>query len=142
MALKAKRKSARALGHVIVVEDDAVLALALEDALSDAGAERVQLLQTSEAALAALRDAEKPVDAIVLDVHLSDRSDGWAIAELIDQLGGHEPRIVFATGAPGDIPENIAELGTVIEKPYDTADLVAVLRKPAPRGLLERLRAR
>ena len=49
--------------------------------------------------------------AIVLDVHLSDRSDGWALAELAELLGPRRPYIVFATGAPQDIPPEIAEIG-------------------------------
>ena len=72
-------------GHVLVVEDDAILAMALEMALRDAGVEQVEISSTSEMALAALR-AGQP-DAIVLDVHLADRDDGWAVAELVRSLG-------------------------------------------------------
>jgi hypothetical protein len=77
---------------------------------------------------------------MVLDVHLADRNDGWAIAELVAEVGPRPPRIVFSTGAPGDIPEEIAELGPVLEKPYDFAELIELLRKPAREGLLSRLR--
>jgi len=35
------------------------------------------------------------------------------------------PRIVFSTGAPQDIPKEIAEIGPIFEKPYDPAELVA-----------------
>ena len=104
-------------GHVLVVEDDAVLAMALEMALLDAGVEQVEISSTSEMALAALRSGQP--DAIVLDVHLADRDDGWAIAELVRSLGPSGPRIVFSTGAPQDIPEEIAEMGCIMEKPYD-----------------------
>ena len=62
--------------HVLVVEDDAILAMALEMALRDAGVEQVEISSTSEMALAALRTGQP--DAIVLDVHLADRDDGWA----------------------------------------------------------------
>ncbi len=126
-------------GHVLVVEDDAVLAMALEMALLDAGVEQVEISSTSEMALAALRSGQP--DAIVLDVHLADRDDGWAIAELVRSLGPSGPRIVFSTGAPQDIPEEIAEMGCIMEKPYDPKELVEVLTQSKRRGLISRLRA-
>ena len=125
-------------GRVLVVEDDAVLAMMIEDALADAGATDIVQCRTTEEALAALRN-EKP-GAIVLDVHLADRDDGWAIAELVSNVGPNPPRIVFSTGAPEDIPEHIALLGTVLVKPYAAADLVDAVADKPRQGLLSRLR--
>ena len=127
-----------ALKHVLVVEDDPLLGMATEDTLHDAGVAKVDICPTTEGAMEILRTA-KP-DAIILDVHLSDRSDGWAIAELIETLGENSPRIVFSTGAPQDIPPEIAELGSVLTKPYAPETLLAALREPGRRGLLSRLR--
>jgi CheY-like chemotaxis protein len=124
--------------RVLVVEDDPVLAMATEDTLRDGGVEHVVICPTTESALEALRE-ERP-DALVLDVHLADRDDGWAIAELVETLGDASPRIVFATGAPQDIPPRIAELGSVLTKPYAPAALLDALREPNRRGLLSRLR--
>ena len=76
----------------------------------------------------------------MLDVHLADRDDGWAIAELVRTLGPDSPRIIFSTGAPQDIPENVAALGCTLEKPYDAAVLVDLLRQPRRRGIISRLR--
>ena len=126
------------IGRVLVVEDDAILSLNIEQALLDAGAAEVEICPTTDSALEALR-ARKP-DAIVLDVHLADRDDGWAIAELVAGIGPKPPRIVFSTGAPQDIPAEIAGLGTVLAKPYEPGELVAAIRTPARRGLLERLK--
>jgi CheY-like chemotaxis protein len=135
---KAAEATADGLGTILIVEDDAILALSIEAALLDAGATGVHTCSTTSDALAALRD-HRP-DGMVLDVHLADRNDGWAIAELVAEVGPRPPRIVFSTGAPGDIPEEIAELGPVLEKPYDFAELIELLRKPAREGLLSRLR--
>ena len=126
--------------RVLIVEDDAVLGLSLEQALEDAGVRNVEICASTEAALAALR-RERP-DAIVLDVHLADRDDGWAIAEIVRTLGPDSPRIVFSTGMPQDIPEDIAEMGCVLAKPYDTDTLVDILREPKRRGLISRLRGK
>ena len=124
--------------HVLVVEDDAILGIALEEALRDAGVARVELSPSTEDALRHLRD-EQP-DAIVLDVHLADRDDGWAIAELVRTLGPDSPRIIFSTGAPQDIPADVAAMGCVLEKPYSPETLVEVMREPRRRGLISRLR--
>lgn len=124
--------------HVLVVEDDAIIGLTLEQALLDGGVREVELCPTTDEALAALR--RKQPDAIVLDVHLADRDDGWAIAELVRTLGPDSPRIIFSTGMPRDIPEDIAELGWVLEKPYEPKVLLDLLKEPRRKGIISRLR--
>ena len=126
------------LGRVLVVEDDPVQGMAIEQALRDAGAVDVVLCPSMACTMEALEQG--PADAIVLDVHLADRDDGWALAELVDMLGTRRPRIVFSTGSPEDIPPEIAEMGPVFEKPYDPAQLAAALASGARPGLFARLR--
>lgn len=124
---------------VLVVEDDPVLAMGIESALLDGGISSVELTSTTDDALAALRRSTP--GAIILDVHLSDRDDGWAIAELVETLGADRPQIIFSTGSPKDIPEAIAAIGVVLEKPYDPAELIAALQEPKARGLFSRIRS-
>ena len=138
MSEKVAAKGNPALSRVLVVEDDPVLALALEDALLAAGADEVAICPSMESTMAELEKG--PVQAVVLDVHLADRDDGWAVAELVDMLGTRRPRIVFSTAAPQDIPEEIAEMGAVFEKPYDPAELIAALSGDEKRGLFAKLR--
>ena len=126
------------IGSVLLVEDDALIALAIEQSLLDGGAREVTICSTTAEALAALRDTNP--GGLVLDVHLADRDDGWALAELVNSVGPKPPRIVFSTGAPQDIPDEIAELGPVLEKPYDPAQLIAALAEPPRPGLLGRIR--
>jgi CheY-like chemotaxis protein len=136
---KPKRTAKNRLGCILVVEDDPVLALTIEAALLDAGAQRVVVCPSTASTLEALGEARP--DGIVLDIHLADRDDGWALAELVEQLGPPYPRIVFSTGSPDEIPAEIAEMGPVFEKPYDTAQLVDALSGNARPGLFARLRA-
>ncbi|MFC4254438.1 response regulator [Altererythrobacter xixiisoli] len=126
----------KSLDRVLIVEDDALLAMAIEEALADAGVQHVTTCATADEALHAL-DA---VDAIVLDVHLADRDDGWALAELVAMLGSPRPRIVFSTGTPEDIPARIAEMGPVFAKPYNPALLVKALMGEPHTGLIARWR--
>ena len=143
MATKGKTavKARAALGRVLVVEDDPILAMAIEDALIHLGNAREVVICPSTAATMAELEKERP-DGIVLDVHLSDRDDGWAVAELVELLGPKRPRIVFSTGSPEDIPPGIAEMGPVFEKPYNPAELVAALADSGKTGFFARLRGR
>lgn len=124
-------------GSVLLVEDDAILAMDIIHTLTSAGVREVQHCTSTQEALAALREATPEV--VIVDVHLSDRDDGWAIAELVSEIVPNPPRIIFSTGAPDDIPERIAEMGPVLEKPYEGADLVALIREPKKRGVIWRL---
>jgi CheY-like chemotaxis protein len=135
---KTGAKGGRALGRVLVVEDDPVLALALEDALLAGGASEVAVCPSMEMTMAELEKA--PADALVIDVHLADRDDGWALAELVEMLGTRPPRIIFSTGAPQDIPQQVAEMGPVFEKPYDITELVSALSSDVKPGLFAKLR--
>ncbi|HEU4650281.1 MAG TPA: response regulator [Croceibacterium sp.] len=138
VSTKGKQQHRRArLGRILVVEDDPIVALAIDAALRDAGATEVIICPSIASTMDALEQG--PVAAIVLDVHLADRSDGWALAELADLLGPKPPYIVFATGTPEDIPPEVAELGPVFEKPYDPVQLAEVLASGAKRGLFARL---
>lgn len=122
----------RAPDDVLLIEDDAILSLWIEEALIETGSASVRHCTSTEMAMAALR-SQTP-DLIILDVHLADRDDGWAIAELVDMLGTIKPRIVFSTGSPEEIPETIARMGTVLEKPYSRDEFVAATRIGRQRG--------
>lgn len=136
---KSPGRKSPSLGRALIVEDDPLLAMNLEDALLSGGAEAVVVCDTVAGAMTELEKL-KP-DILILDVQLADRDDGWAMAELVHELNPRPPAIIFSTGAPEKIPENVAQLGAVLAKPYDPAALIAVLidlrRKP---GLLGRLR--
>lgn len=138
MSRQKQAVTATRMQRVLLVEDDPVLALLLAEALTDHGVKEVVTCRSTQEALEALR--KRRPDVIVLDIHLADSDDGWAIAELVDSVGPRPPRIVFSTGAPADIPAEIAELGQVLAKPYDPRDLIALLETPRKRGLFARLR--
>ena len=132
---KSKRKPPE---NVLVVEDDAILAMAIEDTLRDHGCSNITLCSTTKQALTSL-SAGAP-EAIILDVHLADTDDGWAIAELVTEVSSRPPRIIFSTGAPEEIPARIAELGIVLAKPYAPADLINALHHPRGKGFFGRIK--
>lgn len=129
----------RGLGQALIVEDEPILALAMAEALHEAGADTVTTCHsttTARAAMQALRPA-----ILVLDVHLADRDDGWALAELAVAMSPTPPLIVFSTGTPESIPPRIARLGHVLAKPFPPDALADLVRHHARHpGLLSRLR--
>lgn len=139
MATTRKFRRTASIGGVLVVEDDGMLALDLVETLQEHGAAETQICATSAEALAALR--ERRFDHVILDVHLADTDDGWAIAELIDTVGPAGPKVIFSTGSPEDIPADIAELGQVLGKPYSADQLLEAMQNPR-KGLLGLLRRR
>ncbi|WP_299310013.1 response regulator [uncultured Croceicoccus sp.] len=126
------------IGHALVVEDDPILAMSIEDILRNGGAPQVTVASSTRTALDALEDTR--FDVVVLDVHLVDRDDGWAVAELVMQLGPQRPRIIFSTGNPEAIPDTIKELGTVLTKPYAPEALLNAARDSRRTGLFAKLR--
>lgn len=124
--------------NVIIVEDDAVLGLTIEQTLRDNGFADVSICPSASCTLGKLCGGT--YDAIVLDVHLADSNEGWEIAEVVNAMGDANTRIVFQTGTPGDIPAHIRELGPVLTKPYDPAELVAALKEKPRAGLLALLK--
>jgi CheY-like chemotaxis protein len=137
-ATRSSTEKPNSIGHVLVVEDDPVLAMALEDALKEGGAALVTTCATVACAMEVL-EKEQP-NAIVLDVHLADVEDGWALAELLPDLGLRKVQVLFSTGSPETIPEEIAALGPIFEKPYDPAQLVEAIHSRKKAGLFTRLR--
>jgi CheY-like chemotaxis protein len=137
---QSRPRAQRSLGRALIVEDDALLALALEEALIEGGARSVESCNSSAAAKVAL-ETFRP-DVVVLDVHLADCNDGWAFAEIVTQLGPRSPHIIFSTATPEAIPPEVAALGLVMAKPYRPDELVeAVRRYRRGSGLLTRLRS-
>jgi DNA-binding NtrC family response regulator len=126
-------------GRALVVEDDALIAMAMADILTDLGMGEVQTCASSADAMALL--AEFRPDVLTLDVNLADRQDGWALAELAQHISTTPPIIIFATGSPESVPPLVARMGYVIAKPFDPAAIHTILRKAQKdRGLLGRMR--
>lgn len=109
--------------RVLVVEDEALVAMLVEDALLDAGFSVIGPAATVAEALDLLGQ-DKP-DAAVLDLNLA----GETSVPVADALAQRGIPFVVATGygAAGLPPEHPA--APVLAKPYDPTELVAVLTR-------------
>jgi DNA-binding response OmpR family regulator len=104
--------------HLLIVEDDGIIALDLEAHLADAGA-TVALAKTSDEARSLLGSTR--FDAAILDVHLRD-GNSYSIA---DELRRQETPFVFLSGyltirvGYTDIP--------FLPKPYSAPKVIAAI---------------
>lgn len=113
--------------HLLIVEDEALIAMSFEMALSMYGYQ-CRVVATGEDALAAVH-AQVP-DAVVMDIHLAGTIDGIECAKTM-RLTHHFP-IVFITGYNAqELKQRGKDLPNVhyLEKPMTVQDLVRTLRQ-------------
>lgn len=103
--------------RVLVVEDEALIAVMVEDMLLDMGSEVVGPAATIEAALDLARS--ETLDAAVLDVNVR----GQRIDPVAEELMARGVPVLFATGY-GEVRLASGAPVTVIDKPY-TQDKLA-----------------
>lgn len=111
----------------LVIEDDAVIALATELVLRSEGFEQIERCPSARQAIALLADVTPHL--MIIDAGLSDRADGWSIAELVRETIMPMPQMLFVTGRPNAIPEEVARLGRVLAKPCSEEDLRRAIRE-------------
>ncbi len=106
---------------LLVVEDEALIALLLEDLLDDLGYRVGALAETVAAAMAAL-DGDS-FDAALLDINVADEKV-WPVADRLIEAG---VPVLFSSGAGDhDRPDAYAACASV-RKPYTRASLEAAL---------------
>ncbi len=109
--------------RVLVVEDDAMVALLEETMLEDLGCQVVGPAARLEEALALAGSAE--FDCAILDVNLG-QTPVFPVADLLAELG--RP-FAFATGYGAAGLNEAHKHALVLNKPFQEADLAAILRQ-------------
>jgi DNA-binding response OmpR family regulator len=110
--------------RILVVEDEAIIAMLVEDELAEAGAVVVGPAGTVDDALrlieAAARDGGLSGAVIETDV------EGVPVAPVVDRLTELGVPFLFATGTePGRQPHRAA--APVLQKPYSSCELLAAV---------------
>ena len=108
--------------HVLIVEDDALIALELEDTLREAGYAVVGPAGSVHAALGCLAD-HRFLAGAVLDINLGDE-DVFSVA---DALSSARIPFLFLTGHSNAVLPSRHKKRPVIRKPYLPATLLATL---------------
>ena len=103
--------------RILVVEDDAVIAMVLADSLEDAGHEVVGPAATMAEALALCDGAAPPPELAVLDINLGDGSSGVDVARAL--LGRWGVLSIFASGEMMEARQAKDVAFGYIRKPYE-----------------------
>ncbi len=119
---------------ILVVEDDQSIQGVIEEALSDGGFE-VAIAATGEEAVTLLQDRQDEYRALVTDINLTGRFNGWEVAKRAREVHPQMP-VIYITGAAADqwasngVPDSI-----LLNKPFAPAQIataVAQLLNRAP----------
>ena len=111
---------------VLVIEDDETIQGIVEDALDEGGFE-MAVAATGEEAITLIKGRQAHYRALVTDINLLGRIDGWEIARAAREVDPAFP-IVYMTGAAADewasrgVPNSI-----LLTKPFAPAQLVTAI---------------
>ena len=119
---------------ILIVEDEILVALALEEALTDAGF-RVVVYRSAPSALACLR--QQSVDLVIVDLLLQGELSGLDFANAVRAFWMGP--IVFHTAASDSaVRQQMVQVSNTITvfKPISDADLLKVVRGLLPQDAL------
>lgn len=112
------------LPTILLVEDDQLIQCLVEEALTEGGFE-VSIFASGEEAVAALN--HKTFRAVVSDVHLSGKMEGWDVARVAREIDPALP-IIYMTGKAAEewsskgVPNSV-----LLTKPFAPAQLVTAV---------------
>ena len=114
------------LPSVLVIEDDPDIQIIVEDALTKGGFEPA-IAASGEEGVTLLKSGSIKYRALVTDVVLKGRMDGWEVARQSREIDPAFP-IVYITGAAvGRWPSRGVPNSILLEKPFAPRQLVAAV---------------
>ena len=111
---------------ILVIEDEDLIQVMIEDALSEGGF-ATDIVASGEEALALFRGGLKNYKALVTDIGLKGQLNGWEVAAQIREANPGFP-VVYMSGAHADewasrgVPHSI-----MLAKPFASAQLVTAV---------------
>lgn len=101
--------------RILIVEDEALVAMELRFVLEDLGHEVVGTAADSQMALNLAKETD--VDLALVDIHLSDGPTGVSIGR--ELATDHKVAVLFMTANPGMVRDGVAGTIGVLSKPTD-----------------------
>jgi DNA-binding response OmpR family regulator len=113
---------------ILVIEDDPPIQVVVEDALADGGFEPA-IAPSGEEAVTLLKGNRRKYCALVTDINLMGRIDGWELARLAREINPEFP-ILYITGAHADQwPSRGVPNSVLLTKPFAPAQLVTAVSR-------------
>ncbi len=101
--------------RILIIEDEALVALELRFVLEDLGHEVVGIAADSQSAEQIIKTTD--VDLALVDIHLSDGPTGIELGRHLGQ--DHRVAVLFMTANPGMVRNGVAGTIGVLSKPTD-----------------------
>ena len=112
--------------RILVVEDEPLVAMLIEDALLEAGAEIAGCAGTVGDALRRIEEARigEPIDAVVLDLNLA----GETALPVADRLAALGVPFLIASGDGDGCDRGEHPDAPVVTKPFDLSEMIGSIR--------------
>ena len=127
-------KSVQELPLVLVIEDDPEIQIIVEDALTEGGFEPA-IAPSGEEAITLLKSGLIKYRALVTDVFLKGRIDGWEVARQSREIDPAFPIIYITGAAVGRWPSRGVPNSILLEKPFAPAQLVTAVSQLLNTGM-------
>ena len=111
---------------ILVIEDDVPIQVVVEDALTDGGFEPA-IAPSGEEAVTLLKGMPNSYCALVTDIKLRGKMDGWEVARQAREIDPNFP-VVYITAAHADQwPAQGVPNSVLLTKPFAPAQLVTAV---------------
>jgi DNA-binding response OmpR family regulator len=111
---------------ILVIEDDSAIQTVVEDALTDAGFEPA-IASSGEEAVTLLKGRQTEYRALVTDIHLRGKLDGWEVAQQAREIDPEFPVVYMSGKSAADWPSKGVPNSIMLEKPFAPAQLVTAV---------------
>ena len=111
---------------ILVIEDDDAIQTVVEDALSDAGFEPA-IAPSGEEAVTLLKGKKNAYRALVTDISLRGKMDGWEVAQHAREIDPEFPIIYISGKSATEWPSKGVPNSIMLAKPFAPAQLVTAV---------------
>jgi len=111
---------------VLVIEDDDALQTMVEEVLVDGGFE-VAIAPSGEEAVTLLRGQKGKYRALVTDISLRGKMEGWEVAQLAREIEPEFPVVYMSGASAADWPSKGVPNSIMLAKPFAPAQLVTAV---------------
>jgi DNA-binding response OmpR family regulator len=111
---------------ILVIEDDDAIQSVVEDALSEGGFEPA-VAASGEEAVTLLKGTKSKYRALVIDIGLRGRMDGWEVAQQAREIDPEFPIVYMSGASAADWPSKGVPNSIMLKKPFAPAQLVTAI---------------
>jgi DNA-binding response OmpR family regulator len=118
---------------ILVIEDDVPIQVVVEDALTDGGFEPA-IAPSGEEAVTLLKGMRNSYCALVTDIALRGKIDGWEVARKAREIDPNFPVVYITAAHANQWPSKGVPNSVLLTKPFVPAQLVTAISDLLNRG--------